>query len=135
MTTSYVNIVHGVLLLLVTHGTSYINVQQTEETNPRCYGNVSTISHSLVRQVQAEYYKTSFTLAPDFNPSTVTSICYHFSRRIHTLRYIKSKKIYKLSLLILSGDIALNPGPAKFPCKVCSKAVAKTHRAVQCDEC
>ena len=34
-----------------------------------------------------------------------------------------------------SGDIELNPGPPRNPCGVCSRAVAKTHRAVLCDVC
>ena len=28
-----------------------------------------------------------------------------------------------------------NPGPVKWPCCMCGKAVAKHHRAVQCDQC
>lgn len=38
-------------------------------------------------------------------------------------------------LLILSGDISLNPGPTKFPCGICSKAVRKNQRGILCDEC
>ena len=40
-----------------------------------------------------------------------------------------------LLLLVLGGDIEINPGPVKYPCKICTKPVAKTHRALQCDEC
>ena len=36
---------------------------------------------------------------------------------------------------MLSGDIELNPGPTRHPCGVCSRSVAKTHRAVLCDIC
>ncbi len=36
-------------------------------------------------------------------------------------------------LLVLSGDIEMNPGPVKYPCKICEKPVAKNHRAVMCD--
>ena len=36
---------------------------------------------------------------------------------------------------MLSGDIELIPGPPRYPCGVCSRAVAKTHRAVLCDIC
>ena len=38
-------------------------------------------------------------------------------------------------LLVLGGDIEINPGPTKYPCKICNKPVAKSHRALQCDEC
>ena len=37
--------------------------------------------------------------------------------------------------LLLSGDIDLNPGPIKFPCGICQKAVRDGMRAVCCDEC
>ena len=37
--------------------------------------------------------------------------------------------------LLLSGDVQQNPGPVKFPCRECKKPVAKTHYALQCDQC
>ncbi|KAL3881005.1 hypothetical protein ACJMK2_033206 [Sinanodonta woodiana] len=39
------------------------------------------------------------------------------------------------ALILLSGDIEVNPGPPKFPCAICQKAVAMNHNALQCDEC
>ena len=39
------------------------------------------------------------------------------------------------SLLIITGDISSNPGPVQYPCAVCSRAVAKNHRALLCDGC
>ena len=38
-----------------------------------------------------------------------------------------------LLMIILSGDCQPNPGPVKYPCGECHKAVAKSHRAVLCD--
>jgi len=38
-------------------------------------------------------------------------------------------------LLLLSGDIALNPGPVKYPCTVCNLAVRTNQRALLCDQC
>lgn len=38
-------------------------------------------------------------------------------------------------LVLLSGDIQLNPGPVKQPCSVCKNPVARTHRALRCDSC
>ena len=38
-------------------------------------------------------------------------------------------------LLLVCGDISMNPGPVKNPCGFCSKPVAKTHRAIYCDGC
>ena len=40
-----------------------------------------------------------------------------------------------VTILIVLGDIETNPGPIKCPCKICNKPVARTHRALQCDEC
>ena len=37
--------------------------------------------------------------------------------------------------MTICGDISLNPGPVKNPCGKCSRPVAKTHRAVQCEAC
>lgn len=46
-------------------------------------------------------------------------------------------KVVLCSLILLCGDINPNPGPRppKFPCKMCCKAVTKTCRAIQCDNC
>ena len=38
------------------------------------------------------------------------------------------------TILIISGDISLNPGP-KYPCGKCSNAVASNHRALLCEAC
>ena len=42
---------------------------------------------------------------------------------------------FNIQRLVLSGDIQLNPGPAKFPCKECGKSVRKNQNAVLCSEC
>lgn len=39
------------------------------------------------------------------------------------------------TLLLLSGDIQLNPGPAKYPCGQCSKPVKSNQRGILCDFC
>ena len=59
--------------------------------------------------------------------------------------YFRESKIESLdcnkswlsALLILSGDLELNPGPGncKYPCGVCSRPVKKNQKAVQCDSC
>ena len=38
-------------------------------------------------------------------------------------------------LLFLAGDIALNPGPARFPCTVCTRPVRINQRGIECDAC
>ena len=38
-------------------------------------------------------------------------------------------------LLLLCGDVEVNPGPVSFPCTVCGKSVAEVDRAIECDSC
>ena len=38
-------------------------------------------------------------------------------------------------LLLLAGDIELNPGPVKYPCTVCSRPVKSNQRGIFCDRC
>lgn len=38
-------------------------------------------------------------------------------------------------LLLLVGDIHVNPGPAHFPCTICDNPVLDDHRGVCCDLC
>ena len=46
-----------------------------------------------------------------------------------------SKRTHVYLLLFLCGDISLNPGPVKNPCGICSKPVARNHRAILCEAC
>ena len=38
-------------------------------------------------------------------------------------------------VILLCGDIALNPGPIRWPCTVCGKCVRSNQRALLCDLC
>ena len=38
-------------------------------------------------------------------------------------------------LLLSSGDIEVNPGPAKYPCGICRRSVRVNQAGVQCDLC
>ena len=38
-------------------------------------------------------------------------------------------------LLLLAGDVALNPGPSCYPCTVCACSVGSNQRALCCDMC
>ena len=55
---------------------------------------------------------------------------YALSKTKHT-----SHRSFFQFLIILSGDVSLNPGPVRHPCSSCLKPVAKNHRAIQCDNC
>lgn len=38
-------------------------------------------------------------------------------------------------LIVLSGDVEVNPGPCKYPCTMCSRPVRNNQEGVQCDGC
>ena len=38
-------------------------------------------------------------------------------------------------LILLAGDIKRNPGPTKYPCTVCGKAVRSNQRGILCSRC
>ena len=37
--------------------------------------------------------------------------------------------------ILMSGNIAINPDPIKFPCGQCGKSVGSNQRAIQCEKC
>ena len=39
------------------------------------------------------------------------------------------------SMIILSGDVETNPGPVKYPCGICKRAVKYNQSSVACDQC
>ena len=48
-----------------------------------------------------------------------------------------SRSLLTTVLLLLAGDVEVNPGPRtwKYPCGVCAKPVKRNQRGVQCDVC
>ena len=55
---------------------------------------------------------------------------------LHGFHYIYQVCLYLVSLLLLlSNNIESNPGPPKYPCGVCSKAVGWNRPAIACDSC
>ena len=50
-----------------------------------------------------------------------------------------NRKSIPVCLLLLCGDVPLNPGPvnypAKFPCGICTRNVNSNHRSLLCDLC
>ena len=77
------------------------------------------------------------TFANDLYIDICTTLSYHLKHsRIDPLSIpVELKRIYHrlLLILILSGDISVDPGPPKHPCGYCYKTVAKYHRAVLCE--
>ena len=74
-------------------------------------------------------FKWSFSRDKDFRR--------HLGQRagkIFTLTHKDNTYIaFCTSLLMIAGDISLNPGPFQYPCAVCSRVVAKNHGALLCD--
>ena len=58
------------------------------------------------------------------NPSTIGH-----RKSINSLRFVL------FSVLLLSGDVEINPGPVKHPCKVCDKPVKSNQRGILCECC
>lgn len=50
---------------------------------------------------------------------------FHFS--------VSNRSVYYV--LLLCGDVALNPGPTQWPCMVCDKCVKSNQKAFLCDSC
>ena len=60
----------------------------------------------------------------------------HRQRHQITTRNSKNNILHGVTLLILiSGDIAENPSPIKFPCGSCAKPVKKNQKGIQCKDC
>ena len=59
----------------------------------------------------------------------------YFSTRLS--RYPNAMSTFQLSNLISSGDVSLNPGPTvlKRSCQICSRIIARNHRALHCNLC
>ena len=51
-------------------------------------------------------------------------------------RYPNSTSTFQITRVAISGDVSLNPWPSeKSKCSVCSRTLARNHRAVLCDCC
>ena len=38
-------------------------------------------------------------------------------------------------MLLLSGNIHINPGPVQYPCKICHRSVKVNQKGLLCDSC
>ena len=98
-------------------------------------------------------YSNSFDQVPPLPPPMFAQVCPwqnkvsgnkfvstpKFKAEIHAtpmfiLRHCKPKSFWSI-LLLLSGDVKINPGPVTFPCGNCGRAVASNHRGICCDTC
>ena len=69
-----------------------------------------------------------------FHLSLLNSYVHPSAKQKMNLAY--SRTFSGLLLMILAGDIELNPGPAyRFPCVKCNKPVRSNQKGLQCDSC
>lgn len=105
----------------------------------------SVIRNSNYRTEDLGFYSGSTTIASSSYFDFVIDVLHsrgvpentrHFQTRKVSRTYKNNVNQYQSSLirlLILSGDIALNPGPVKYPCGKCSKPVRKNQKGIQCE--
>ena len=59
-----------------------------------------------------------------------------YRRQRHSAMFAKPKSFIVLNLILLCGDINVNPGPNwKYPCGICKKPVKSNQRGIQCGSC
>lgn len=100
-----------------------------------------TGTSTSVNSKQQLFYN-EVTLANDLLVDNHSMLFYHmkYSRPHLCFQPINiSQRCHRLMIiLIISGDISLNPGPVKNPCGLCHRPVAKNHRAIYmiyCESC
>lgn len=61
----------------------------------------------------------------------------HLSRKGFFVSRVKhssnSTSTFQITRIVLSGDVSMNPGPAK--CSACDKTIARNNRVVECNVC
>ena len=99
-------------------------------------------THNYIRDLTLNTLSVSayeVTFVNDLYIDIFTTLSYHIkhSRIVPLSIPVEFKQIYHrlLLILILSGDISVDPGPPKHPCGYCYKPVAKYHRAVLYEAC
>ena len=100
-----------------------------------CISGLRLFSHLIVGScVSLDTTTIPLTSPRKFFAMLPTRLC-----RCHRLIILQRPVSLLLSLLLLSsGDVELNPDPArnwKYPCSVCSKPVRSDQKGVQCDLC
>ncbi len=100
---------------------------------------LSTSNHKLIHSCS-----TTTFLSPENYLLAIYGIIYSIPLHYFVANIIAQKVIsqqpglvfmLRVVSILLCGDVESNPGPTRYPCKLCSKPVGKTHRALCCDEC
>ncbi|XP_078361285.1 uncharacterized protein LOC144645583 [Oculina patagonica] len=110
-------------------------------SNAKEYSNDAAIARETSKYCYGDERKDFIRLNQAFVPRGSTSGHIGMFKLLSTGRYFADKirrypnstSTFQLARLKMSGDICPNPGPEK--CKICSRTVARNHRAVRCDSC
>ena len=97
----------------------------------------SSISVTIVKEQQPQIFNITDN-TPFEHTNLYCSLWYHIkhSRNVPTSIPIDLQHSNQcLILLIISGDVSMNPGPVRYPCGGCARPVASNHRAVLCEAC
>jgi hypothetical protein len=99
---------------------------------------------NLIPSIDRFWIQEQESVISQFRDQEVILLCLYF---LHVLHFSKGCNIAFLCrcknslhngliiIILMSGDIAINPGPIKFPCGQCGKSVSSNQRAIQCEEC
>ena len=116
------------LVFFVVIWMQYVNFQQN-----RSFSDMFQLSNSTNATTSTSNSRVSLFHASIFTSSKGLGIF----RKTH-LSYYKSKPMaistQMLLLIIISGDVQLNPGP-KYPCGMCTKNVNNNQKAMGCEQC
>ena len=94
---------------------------------PRYREDTSTYYSSNISEI-----KLQSICSPGFEVFLASQPC----QRRAAIFVQKPKSCFLLNLLLLFGDVNVNPGPAwKFPCGLCKKPVKCNQRGIKCDSC
>ena len=135
----FIKVQHFVVILLT------LSLYQLSEETPvddLCvsFNHSQNNTTRILSTVESRVDFLNITFANDLNIDRCLSIFYHLKHnRVQPLSVpVKLRQGHRfLVLLLISGDVSVNPGPSKQPCgsNACHTTVAKTHRAVLCEAC
>ena len=91
---------------------------------------LSLLSKAEISQCDEEFLASRQGSAVEF------TLCYFHLMRSRPIS-LSPKRNYGIleALLLLAGDVAMNPGPFHFPCSVCAHPVRSNQRGIECDSC
>ena len=122
----------GVLLLKIGHHSNldWKHVDAYQNYTPSCINPFSFSAPSVIDSIPslALHNSTQFL-------SIRSNQGLNFSNTNKRRANRKQNATMLLLIILLGGDVQVNPGPIKYPCGMCSRPVANNHRGLECDEC